>query len=506
MKKTWLILFSILIPALGIHAQNTQVFHNTDSTSNRALLLSTGFNDSTLYSLSWHLPINSIQDDNRFYYKIKKIDTAGRLVASNEIYKNGKLNASYQPGTPNQTDFVIVENNDTSQDCVYYINYIKPNLTIDSFVLPLIGSAPHLFTYCKHNDKLITISSDIRTSGNKAYVIIADTLGNKIKTQRLPYEYFYNQTNQIEITPLCLISDGNGGYISGGWYDTASKETKINLFRIDSLGNKTWEYKETRVGSSFIRGMQLLPDKTILAYGASGDYMYLAKFNQQGQLLNENFYYPGGFTDRTSGSCDIVNVKIIDGYIYAVGGSHNKFNALNTYSDLGTLLKTDLDGNPIWAKQFGNYYFFNILDQIYQTSDSRLLLAGFGIDSTQLPLHGVSWYVSTDTAANQTLPWCQLVSVKRYNPFTGIHEINAADEVVNVFPNPTSAVVTIHNPKQLFITQIQFLDVSGNICQTETITTNNSQLNVDMAHLKQGLYYLKISTPKGIITKKILKQ
>jgi hypothetical protein len=505
MKKNWLILFGLL--TLSVRAQNTQGFHNIDFTNNRVVNIFTGPDDVSLYSLSWHLPLDSIINNSHSYYKISKIDTSGILIANREIYKNGdRISDNQQPNKTFQTNFVIVEASDTSENYTHYINYIKPDLAIDSFVLPLIGSTPYLFTYCKYKDKLIIISSDSRTLGDKAYVSITDTLGNEIKTQRLPYEYFYNQTNQISITPLCLISDENGGFISGGWYDTASRETKINLFGIDSLGNKTWEYKDTRVGGSFIKGMQLLPDKTILAYGGNGDYMYLAKFSQHGQLLNENFYYPGGFTDRTSGSCYIVNVKIIDGYIYAVGSSHNMFNALNTYSDLGTLLKTDLDGNPIWAKQFGNYYFYNILDQIYQTSDCRLLLAGFGIDSTQLPLHGVSWYVSTDTAANETLPWCQLVTVKRYNPFTGIHEINTTDEVLNVSPNPTSGVVTIYNPQQLLINQIQFLDVSGNPCQTETITTNNSQLNVEMAHLKQGLYYLKISTPKGIITKKIVKQ
>lgn len=504
MKKNWLLLVIIFFTQL-LKAQNTQLFHNRDSTSSRVILLSTGSDNSSLYSLSWHLPIDSIQDNNRFYYKIKKIDTSGNLLAANEIYKNGKLNASYQPSTPNQTDFVIVENSDTSENSVYYINYIKSNLKVDSFILPLIGKTPYLFTYCKHNDKLIIISSDSRTLGNKAYVTIADTLGNEIKTQRFLYEYFYNQTNQISITPLCLISDGNGGFISGGWYDTASQETKINLFRIDSLGNKTWEYKETRIGGSFIKGMQLLPDKTILAYGAYGDLMYLAKFSQQGQLLNENFYYPGGFTDRTSGSCNIINVKIIDGYIYAVGGSHNMFKALNTYTDLGTLLKTDLDGKPIWAKQFGNYYGYNILDQIYQTSNSRLLLAGLGVDSTQMPLHGVSWYVSTDTAANENLPWCQLVNVERYYPFTGINEVSSLGSMIQVYPNPTNGELTIKNPLQLAINQIQFYDGNGTLCHTQLFDEPNAQFNIDVTYLKQGLYYLKINTPKGVIVKKIVK-
>jgi hypothetical protein len=213
-----------------------------------------------------------------------------------------------------------------------------------------------------------------------------------------------------------------------------------------------------------------LPDKTILAYGAYGDLMYLAKFSQQGQLLNENFYYPGGFTDRTSGSCNIINVKIIDGYIYAVGGSHNMFKALNTYTDLGTLLKTDLDGKPIWAKQFGNYYGYNILDQIYQTSNSRLLLAGLGVDSTQMPLHGVSWYV-----------------------------------MIQVYPNPTNGELTIKNPLQLAINQIQFYDGNGTLCHTQLFDEPNAQFNIDVTYLKQGLYYLKINTPRGIIVKKIVK-
>ena len=300
-----------------------------------------------------------------------------------------------------------------------------------------------------------------------------------------------------------MIDDGQGGFIVAGTRD--SSEAKQHVFGMDVSGKITWQYIETRIGGSFIKGMQLLPDKTILAYGAYGDLMYLAKFSQQGQLLNENFYYPGGFTDRTSGSCNIINVKIIDGYIYAVGGSHNMFKALNTYTDLGTLLKTDLDGKPIWAKQFGNYYGYNILDQIYQTSNSRLLLAGLGVDSTQIPLHGVSWYVSTDTAANENLPWCQLVNVERYYPFTGINEVSSLGSMIQVYPNPTNGELTIKNPLQLAINQIQFYDGNGTLCHTQLFDEPNAQFNIDVTCLKQGLYYLKINTPKGVIVKKIVK-
>ncbi len=506
MKQAFLTCLLLLFAVKCINAQNTQVFHNADSTTNRTVKLLNSGKESTLYSLSWHRGTDTTINDDNLYYKLNMIDASGNLISNKDLYKNGTIVRDYQSLLALDRSFVIVSINDTTENRQHHINYINNNLNTDSFVIMSLDSLDFMYTYCKQNDTLAILLSESRVLSNKAYIVLADTQGNAFVRKRINYEYYYGQSNQIIILPLCIISDGSGGFISAGWYDSAGTDRKNHLLAVDAFGNIKWQYKEQRIASSYIKGIQLMPDKTILAYGAYGDFMYLAKFNQQGQLLSENFYYPGGFGDAPTGNCNIINVKIIDGYIYAVGSTHGKLNSLNTTTDLGTLLKLTMDGEPLWAKVFGNYYYFNILDQIYQTADNRLLLAGLVVDSTQQPIRGVSWYVSTDTAANQTLPWCQLIKAERYYPFSGVNEAQIDNSAIHIYPNPTDGNLTIENRLQAKLQSVQFYNTSGVLCYTEEINSNTSQIAIKATHLPQGLYYIKINTPQGQVVKKIIKE
>ena len=502
MKQTFLTCLLLLFAFKCINAQNTQVFHSGDSTSNRVQKLVSNGESNSLYSLSWHLAQDTSNTNDKFYYKLNKIDTSGRLIDNKELFKNGYRTASVGTNYFEDNHMIFIQYLDSSQQ--HHIVYCNDSLQYDSFKVERSLNIAYVHNYVKRNDSLFIIIRDELNSYGKLYLLITDSIGRYLTHKRINYEVMVFGKNGISLIPLCMIDDENGGFIIGGSRD--STEDKLHLFGLDVSGNITWRYIENRIAGSYIKGIQLMPDKTILAYGAYGDFMYLAKFNQQGQLLSENFYYPGGFGDAPTGNCNIINVKIIDGYMYAVGSTHGKLNSLNTTTDLGTLLKLTMDGEPLWAKVFGNYYYFNILDQIYQTADNRLLLAGFGIDSTQQPLRGVSWYVSTDTAANQTLPWCQLIKAERYYPFSGVNDVQINNSAIHVYPNPTDGNLTIENRLQAKLQSVQFYNTNGILCHTEEINSNTSQIEIKATHLPQGLYYIKINTPQGQVVKKIVKE
>ncbi len=502
MKQAFLICLLILFAAKFTNAQNTQVFHNADSTTNRTVKLLNSGKESTLYSLSWHRGTDTTINNGNYFYKLNKIDTSGRLISSRNLFKNGIWTVDITTNIANQNHSLFGQYSDSLSP--HYIGIFTDSLSFDSFAIQSSISVAYVHTYIKRNDSLFIISRDDLNGYGKMYLLITDTLGHYLTHKRINYEVMVHGKNGIMLIPLCMIDDENGGFIIGGSRD--STERKQHLFGLDVSGNITWRYIENRIAGSYIKGIQLMPDKTILAYGAYGDFMYLAKFNQQGQLLSENFYYPGGFGDAPTGNCNIINVKIIDGYIYAVGSTHGKLNSLNTTTDLGTLLKLTMDGEPLWAKVFGNYYYFNILDQIYQTADNRLLLAGLVVDSTQQPIRGVSWYVSTDTAANQTLPWCQLIKAERYYPFSGVNEAQIDNSAIHIYPNPTDGNLTIENRLQAKLQSVQFYNTSGVLCYTEEINSNTTQIAIKATHLPQGLYYIKINTPQGQVVKKIIKE
>jgi len=81
---------------------------------------------------------------------------------------------------------------------------------------------------------------------------------------------------------------------------------------------------------------------------------------------------------------------------------------------------------------------------------------------------------------------------------TEIHTLDT-NNPINIYPNPTSGVITINI---MDIQRIEIIDVNGKI----VYQTNRSTRNIDMNNQPQGIYFVKVYTTNGIETRKILKK
>lgn len=79
---------------------------------------------------------------------------------------------------------------------------------------------------------------------------------------------------------------------------------------------------------------------------------------------------------------------------------------------------------------------------------------------------------------------------------TGIAEVTADN--VNVYPNPTKDIVNVNAPAQ--INNIELFNITGQ--QISTFNVNNTTAQIDVAELANGIYFLKINTENGMVTKK----
>ena len=82
---------------------------------------------------------------------------------------------------------------------------------------------------------------------------------------------------------------------------------------------------------------------------------------------------------------------------------------------------------------------------------------------------------------------------------------------VSVYPNPTAGELTINN-EQLIINNIEIFDIYGKkLSSHHLITSSSNHLitsssnHLNISHLAAGVYFVKISTEAGIITKKVIK-
>ncbi len=72
---------------------------------------------------------------------------------------------------------------------------------------------------------------------------------------------------------------------------------------------------------------------------------------------------------------------------------------------------------------------------------------------------------------------------------------------INIYPNPANDTIFIVNPPDSILLEIKIFDVTGSLIKE--IDTNKNQYMVK--DLPEGLYFIKIITNKGSITKKLIK-
>jgi len=126
------------------------------------------------------------------------------------------------------------------------------------------------------------------------------------------------------------------------------------------------------------------------------------------------------------------------------------------------------------------------------------------------PINGyefVSWtedsiIVSTELCLTFTVTQsCTLVAnFIQTTDVIDITEISA----VNIYPNPTTGELTIDNG-QLTINSVEIIDIYGRKLSSHHLIVLSSHHRIDISHLQLGIYFVRVLTEKGAITKKILK-
>ena len=77
------------------------------------------------------------------------------------------------------------------------------------------------------------------------------------------------------------------------------------------------------------------------------------------------------------------------------------------------------------------------------------------------------------------------------------------DKSISLYPNPTSNVLNFDASDFTEISQVQIIDLSGKIINTNF---NLNQKSIDVSNLQTGVYFIKFTTNNEIITKKFIKK
>lgn len=89
----------------------------------------------------------------------------------------------------------------------------------------------------------------------------------------------------------------------------------------------------------------------------------------------------------------------------------------------------------------------------------------------------------------------------------GIVGVPIHDQIVDnlrIYPNPTSDLITVSSGKKS-IQNIDIIDTMEKLVFKES-NLNKKETNLDLSSLSSGVYYIRLSTSKGIVTQKLVKQ
>ena len=76
---------------------------------------------------------------------------------------------------------------------------------------------------------------------------------------------------------------------------------------------------------------------------------------------------------------------------------------------------------------------------------------------------------------------------------------------ITIFPNPTSAEMTVKLPKNLNWQRIYLLNQKG-VSVEEKGKTGDSEIKFDISQHPAGMYFIMVQTENAILTKKVAKQ
>jgi hypothetical protein len=283
----------------------------------------------------------------------------------------------------------------------------------------------------------------------------------------------------------------DGGYIVAGWtWSFGADSADIFLIKTDASGNVQWAKTYGGTGGDLAYSVQQTSDGGYIvagvtsSFGAGGD-IFLIKTDANGNIIWAKTY--GGIYGDIAYS---VQQTSDGGYIMA--GVTLSFGAgsLDIF-----LIKTDANGNIIWAKTYGGIYG-DIAYSVQQTSDGGYIVAG-GTNS-----FGAGWYdiflIKTD--ANGNIGSCSIVqnanpTVNTVSPTvtTPSPSVSSVSPTVNsVSPTVTSPTLTVSEPCPLSISE--FCQITSGI-----ITPYKGGIKV----IGSGEFEVKVYNVSGVMVKSV---
>ena len=130
------------------------------------------------------------------------------------------------------------------------------------------------------------------------------------------------------------------------------------------------------------------------------------------------------------------------------------------------------------------------------------------ISRTRLPYTAYIRFEPSEEDHGMTQGKMTLISTEAYAEIPlfghtniGIIDIENSQNII-IYPNPTTGQLTIEN-EHFSIKGVEIFNVYGSSVAAKILSPSKNK--IDLSHLPNGMYFIKIRTENGEVTKKIIK-
>jgi len=211
---------------------------------------------------------------------------------------------------------------------------------------------------------------------------------------------------------------------------------------------------------------------------------------------NLSHYYPVGGSQVTedwfvSPSIDLTNGGVIDSIWHAYGGFGMPFGD-------DTVALYLLTGNQDPSLSTSRTLLILLSDSTYINDDVWRYHTQINISSTIESAYLGIQYKTTNNWLDVRFDNLYIIADSSNHI---IEQSTQLDHQISIFPNPSSNNIQVQIHEEIKIENIELLDISGRLIRSYLY--DFQLLNINF--LPDGLYYIKIGTDKGIVSKKFIK-
>ena len=214
--------------------------------------------------------------------------------------------------------------------------------------------------------------------------------------------------------------------------------------------------------------------------------------------------FEGGFFNQISEAGDLTGTLTSIDFDVVLQDSTDETYA----SDIAVLVTTGLTADDDLALQAGGYTDFGFTEHI-EFIEGGSEEIGTALVETLTPETPITltdseyqlWVGNGYGGDGNIGAWSGTIT---FNGVSVASVKNILASSINVFPNPANDVVSVTNTSSALIKGIQIADLNGRTVKSVSYTgLSNAQVNV--SDLSSGIYMMTISSDRGTITKKVVK-